>query len=177
MGIATTDCEKNGFDERAFRCSCCHYSRALYSTFIFTCTSQQKIHLHFISEFFPDLLFYTKIAFRFLEKETLSIVVLQSNGVTNIITVFKSYQHVSRTFLESNWAFCLMQMNVLLSCARGHESKKQYTWIMRTLTCKHKIWEKKVVHWSPELLPCVFSMTLKLAGHINWWQTSRLTSF
>ena len=53
-------------------------------------------------DFFPDLLFYTKIAFRFLEKETLGIVVLQSNGVTNIITVFKSYQHVSRTFLESN---------------------------------------------------------------------------
>ena len=53
-------------------------------------------------DFFPDLLFYTKIAFRFLEKETLGIAVLQSNGVTNIITVFKSYQHVSRTFLESN---------------------------------------------------------------------------
>ena len=46
-------------------------------------------------DFFPDLLFYTKIAFRFLEKETLGIAVLQSNGVTNIITVFKSYQHVS----------------------------------------------------------------------------------
>ena len=46
-------------------------------------------------DFFPDLLFYTKIAFRF------GIAVLQSNGVTNIITVFKSYQHVSRTFLES----------------------------------------------------------------------------
>ena len=103
-------------------------------------------------DFFPDLLFYTKIAFRFLEKETLGIVVLQSNGVTNIITVFKSYQHVSRTFLESNWAFCLMQMNVLLSCARGHESKKQYTWIMRTLTCKHKICERKVVHWSPDFI-------------------------
>ena len=41
-------------------------------------------------DFFPDLLFYTKIAFRFLEKETLGIAVLQSNGVTNIITVFKS---------------------------------------------------------------------------------------
>ena len=53
-------------------------------------------------DFFPDLLFYTKIAFRFLEKETLGIAVLQSNGVTNIITVFKSYKHVSRTFLESN---------------------------------------------------------------------------
>ena len=37
-------------------------------------------------DFFPDLLFYTKIAFRFLEKETLGIAVLQSNGVTNIIT-------------------------------------------------------------------------------------------
>ena len=55
-----------------------------------------------ILDFFPDLLFYTKIAFRFLEKEILGIVVLQSNGVTNIITVFKSYQHVSQTFLESN---------------------------------------------------------------------------
>ena len=53
-------------------------------------------------DFFPDLLFYTKIAFRFLEKETLGFAILQSNGVTNIITVFKSYQHVSRTFLESN---------------------------------------------------------------------------
>ena len=53
-------------------------------------------------DFFPELLFYTKIAFRFLEKETLGTAVLQSNGVTNIITVFKSYQHVSRTFLESN---------------------------------------------------------------------------
>ena len=53
-------------------------------------------------DFFPDLLFYTKIAFRFLEKETLGIAVFQSNGVTNIITVFKSYKHVSRTFLESN---------------------------------------------------------------------------
>ena len=51
-------------------------------------------------DFFPDLLFYTKIAFRFLEKEILGIAVLQSNGVTNIITVFKSYKHVSRTFLE-----------------------------------------------------------------------------
>ena len=53
-------------------------------------------------DFFPDLLFYTTIAFRLLEKETLCIAVLQSNGVTNVITVFKSYQHVSRTFLESN---------------------------------------------------------------------------
>ena len=25
MGIATADCEKNGFDERAFICSCCHF--------------------------------------------------------------------------------------------------------------------------------------------------------
>ena len=23
---------------------------------------------------------------------------------------------------------------------------------MRTLTCKHKIWEKKVVHWSPDFI-------------------------
>ena len=53
-------------------------------------------------DLFPDLLFYTNIAFRFLEKETLGIAALQSNGVTNIITVFKSYKHVSRTFLESN---------------------------------------------------------------------------
>ena len=53
-------------------------------------------------DFFPDLLFYTKIAFLFLEKETLGIAVLQSNGVTNIIAVFKSYKHVCRTFLESN---------------------------------------------------------------------------
>ena len=34
-----------------FTSECPHYSRALYSTFIFTCTTQQKIHLHFISEF------------------------------------------------------------------------------------------------------------------------------
>ena len=103
-------------------------------------------------DIFPDLLFYTKIAFRFLEKETLGIAVLQSNGVTNVITVFKSYQHVSRTFLESSCAFCLMQINFLLSCARGHESKKQYTSIMRTLTCKHKICERKLVHWSPDFI-------------------------
>ena len=25
MGIATADCEKNGFDERAFSCSCGHF--------------------------------------------------------------------------------------------------------------------------------------------------------
>ena len=42
-------------------------------------------------DFFPDLLFYTKIAFRFQEKETLGIAVLQSNGVTNIITVYVSF--------------------------------------------------------------------------------------
>ena len=41
-------------------------------------------------DFFPDLLFYAKIAFRFLEKETLGIAVLQSNGVTNIITVISA---------------------------------------------------------------------------------------
>ena len=62
----------------------------------------KKFILSVSLDFFPDLLFYTKIAFRFLEKETLGIAVLQSNGVTNIITVFKSYKHVSRTFLESN---------------------------------------------------------------------------
>ena len=41
-----------------------------------------------------------------------------------------------------------MQMNFLLSCARGHESKKkkQYTRIIKA----QKICEKKLVHWSPD---------------------------
>ena len=65
------------------------------------CLQVSLVSLSVSLDFFPDLLFYTKRAFRFLEKETLGIAVLQSNGVTNI-TVFKSYQHVSRTFLESN---------------------------------------------------------------------------
>ena len=76
------------------------HSGALVATFV-----NNLVYTYILSvslDFFPDLLFYTKIAFRFLEKETLGIAVLQSNGVTNIITVFKSYQHVSRTFLESN---------------------------------------------------------------------------
>ena len=30
------------------------------------------------------------------------------------------------------------------SCARAYETWKQCQWIMRTLTCKHKIWGK---HW------------------------------
>ena len=30
-----------------FTSECPHYSQALYSTCIFTCTTQQKIHLHF----------------------------------------------------------------------------------------------------------------------------------
>ena len=78
------------------------HSGALVVTFVNNLVYTYKCDNYLSLDFFPDLLFYTKIAFRFLEKETLGIAVLQSNGVTNIITVFKSYQHVSRTFLESN---------------------------------------------------------------------------
>ena len=35
-----------------------------------------------------------------------------------------------------------MQIYFFASCARAYETWKQCQWIMRTLTCKHKIWEK-----------------------------------
>ena len=87
-----------------FTSECPHYSRlCIQLSFSRAGLSKKFICILSVSlDFFPDLLFYTKIAFRFLEKETLGIAVLHSNGVTNVITVFKSYQHVSRTFLESN---------------------------------------------------------------------------
>ena len=87
-----------------FTSECPHYSHVLLFTFMSSAQLSKKFIciLSVSLDFFPDLLFYTKIAFRFLEKEILGVAVLQTNGVTNIITVFKSYQHVSRTFLESN---------------------------------------------------------------------------
>ena len=33
-----------------------------------------------------------------------------------------------------------MQIYIFASCARAYETWKQCQWIMRTLTCKHKIW-------------------------------------
>ena len=35
------------------------------------------------------------------------------------------------------------------SCARAYETWKQCEWIMRTLTCKHKIWRKNWLYLRP----------------------------
>ena len=58
LSLKTRNAIKSGFQcttfflaDFVFTSECPHYSRALYSTFISTCRTQQKIHLHFISEF------------------------------------------------------------------------------------------------------------------------------
>ena len=45
-----------------------------------------------------------------------------------------------------------MQINFLLRPARENESCLQCPWIMTTLTFKHKICERKLVHWSPKFI-------------------------
>ena len=43
------------------------------------------------------------------------------------------------------------------SCARVYETWKQCQWIMRTLTCKQKIWGKIGYFWGPIQKPSLFS--------------------
>ena len=44
-----------------------------------------------------------------------------------------------------------MQIHFFESCVRAFETWKQCQWIMRTLTCKHKIWGKNWLHLRPYL--------------------------
>ena len=48
--------------------------------------------------------------------------------------------------------FCTLCLSIhFASCARAYETWKQCHWIMRTLTCKHKIWGKNWLYLRPYL--------------------------
>ena len=53
-----------------------------------------------------------------------------------VISIFRIFL---RKVIESSF---LCKFISFASCARAYETWKQCQWIMRTLTCKHKIWRK-----------------------------------
>ena len=53
--------------------------------------------------------------------------------------VISIYRIFLRKAIESSF---LCKFISFASCARAYETLKQCQWIMRTLTCKHKIWGK-----------------------------------
>ena len=53
---------------------------------------------------------------------------------------------------------------------------KQCQWIMRTITCKHKIGEKIGYIWGPIQKSSLFSMFSKLAAYIYWRLISGLSN-
>ena len=62
--------------------------------------------------------------------------------------IFSIYRIFLRKVIESSF-WC--KFISFASCARTYETWKQCQWIMRTLTCKHKIWGKNWLYLRPYL--------------------------
>ena len=62
--------------------------------------------------------------------------------------VISIYRIFLRKAIESSF---LCKFISFASCARAYETLKQCQWIMRTLTCKHKIWGKNWLYLRPYL--------------------------
>ena len=62
-----------------------------------------------------------------------------------IISIFRIFL---RKVIESSF---LCKFISFASCARAYETWKQCQWIMRTLTCKHKIWGENWLYLRPYL--------------------------
>ena len=83
------------------------------------------------------------------------------NYLTRVITSQKLSQRVAlislilypviSISLRFNRGSFLMQILSFAKCARVYETWKQCQWIMRTLTCKHKIWWENWLYLRPYL--------------------------
>ena len=88
-----------------------------------------------------------------------------------IISIFRIFL---RKVIESSF-WC--KFISFACCARAYESWKQCQWIMRTLTCKHKIWEENWLYLRPywKAFP-VFNVleTCREVIKSNWMQVNKI---